>query len=344
MTPPADLATLPLPSGSPFPSRARRALALLGGVGALGLLSGLWLYVDYNFRAWSAGRAPLVSFGDAVGSGVMDWGLWVLFLPFALRTVRRFPLERARIARALAGHAAAAVLISIGQLALFALLSVAVRALLYEQDPAWSRAEIVREALASAFRAKFETGLLLSLFVLAVLHARESWLGLRDRPPRLQLVTDTAPVQAPAPPPAAPAPLCAEPEEDRLVASAGGRVALLRFEEIDRVEAAGNYLRIHCAGRVHLSRGTLAGFLERARGRGFVRVHRSTLVRAACIASLTAVGSGDLELELRDGTHVRASRRYRAALDEVLAALDEVRNAARPAPAASRPGEGNAPG
>ncbi len=115
-----------------------------------------------------------------------------------------------------------------------------------------------------------------------------------------------------------------------VVAAAGGRVAFLRFAEIDWIEAAGNYLRLHAGAAVHLARGTLEALQPRAESHGFVRVHRSHLVRVAAIAALHPAGSGDLELVLRDGTRLRASRRQRAALEGLLAATRPGRGAGRP--------------
>lgn len=126
-----------------------------------------------------------------------------------------------------------------------------------------------------------------------------------------------------------------EGADELLVAAAGGRVAFLRFDEITWIEAAGNYLQVHVGAQVHLARGTLEGLQTRCAAHGFVRVHRSRLVRAGAIRALRPLGTGDLELELTDGTHLRASRRHRAALAAALPT-------ARPAAPAARPATGGA--
>ena len=117
---------------------ARQALGVLGCVGLLGLLSGLWIYATYNASALAAGREPLVSFFDAFGSGVLDWGQWAPFLPLTIRITRRLRFEQHGVARACASYGLAAASLSLGQLALYALASVAVRRMLYEQDPGWT--------------------------------------------------------------------------------------------------------------------------------------------------------------------------------------------------------------
>ena len=331
----ADGLELGLPGGEmrPWNAAYRQTSLVLGGIAGLSLLSALWLYASYNGAALLEGRAPRISFGDALGTGVLHWGLWAPFLLLAVRLARRWPLVggphgRGGIARVVATYGLAAVGLSLAQLTLFALASVALRRLLYEQDPAWTLGEIVLASLWSAFYVKFRTGVLVSLAVLCGVNVVEAWRRLREREqPRVQ-------------PPASPSVANAfkereEPAPGKLVARAGGRVAHLLLVEIDWIEAAGNYLRIHAGGRLHLTRGTLRDFLATHGEHGFVRVHRSTLVRAECIALVSGAGSGDLELELRDGTRLRASRRYRAAIDALSG--DARPGAARPSEAAVRP-------
>ncbi|MCI0675913.1 MAG: ABC transporter permease, partial [Phycisphaerales bacterium] len=65
---------------------------------------------------------------------------------------------------------------------------------------------------------------------------------------------------------------------ERLVVREGGRIFFLRAEEIDWIEAAGNYVRLHAGKRAHLLRETLAGLEEQLDPARFARVHRSAIV------------------------------------------------------------------
>lgn len=304
-----------------LPERLRRAAVLAAATAALGVLSGLWLYGSYN--GWSLHPAhPLVSLGDALGTGLMDWGLWLPAWPLASAVARRWPVRRAGLGRALAAHAVAAPLLSLLQLALFALATVAIRAWRFEQDPALSPGDIVLAALAEAFQWKFRSGVLVALLALVAFQAGAAYRSsgsherrVRTLAQRLRAVVGRVRAARRLPvPEAAPAPA----PDDTLVLEAGGRTAFLRFPEIERVEAAGNYLRVHAGGRVHLGRGTLAGLEARAAEHGFVRVHRSHLVRVAAIRALEPAGGGDLVVHLRDGTELPVSRRQRAALERLL--------------------------
>ncbi len=104
------------------------------------------------------------------------------------------------------------------------------------------------------------------------------------------------------------------PADERIEVRDGGAAVFLAPSDITHVEAAGNYVEFHTAGKTHLVRGTLASWETRLVARGFIRVHRSRLVNRTKIASLKPTPSGDMEITLSDGRTVLGSRRYRAVL------------------------------
>ena len=75
-------------------------------------------------------------------------------------------------------------------------------------------------------------------------------------------------------------------------------------------EAAGDYVALHVGPREHLLRDTLSGLEARLDGRRFVRIHRSTLVQVDRVRDVRLTAAGDARVRLRDGTELRASRRY----------------------------------
>ncbi len=89
-----------------------------------------------------------------------------------------------------------------------------------------------------------------------------------------------------------------------------GRTVWLHPDEVVSAEAAANYVELHTASGLILHRATLAG-IEAQLGRGFVRVHRSRLVRRNAVRELRTLNSGDFELILSDGRVIAGSRRYR---------------------------------
>jgi two-component system LytT family response regulator len=96
----------------------------------------------------------------------------------------------------------------------------------------------------------------------------------------------------------------------------GDRAFFLPVEQVERVSAAGNYVEVHTAGKVHLIRDSLTAFVAQLDPGEFLRVHRSHVVRLGFIAELRPLFHGDYELTLRDGTTLPLSRRYKVLLPE----------------------------
>jgi two-component system, LytTR family, response regulator len=111
-----------------------------------------------------------------------------------------------------------------------------------------------------------------------------------------------------------------EPQKpERLVIKSAGRVFFLRTEQIDWVEAAGNYVRLHLEGESHLFRETMNNMEARLDGRRFVRIHRSRLVNTDRIKELQPWFNGEYVVVLQNGTRLTLSRGYREKLQERLA-------------------------
>ena len=104
---------------------------------------------------------------------------------------------------------------------------------------------------------------------------------------------------------------------ERFVVREGGRLSFVPVESVDWIEAAGNYVRLHAAGKEHLLRRTLAELSERLRGR-FVRVRRTALVNADSIDALEPYGKGSYLVYLKNGTRLLSSRFAGRALRELL--------------------------
>jgi two-component system LytT family response regulator len=105
----------------------------------------------------------------------------------------------------------------------------------------------------------------------------------------------------------------------RLVIRCGGRVVFVKISEIDWVEAAGDYVSLHAAKKSWLMRETITS-IERTLGpKGFARIHRSTIVNLDRIGEMRALDNGEYLVLLRDGTELKLSRNYRAALERLLA-------------------------
>lgn len=103
---------------------------------------------------------------------------------------------------------------------------------------------------------------------------------------------------------------------DRLVIKSGGRVFFLRTEEVDWIEAAGNYVRLHVGPETHLLRETMNSLEGRLDADRFIRVHRSTIVNLERIKELQPWFHGDYVVILQDGTQLPLSRSHRQKLQD----------------------------
>src|SRR5688500_9813060 len=105
---------------------------------------------------------------------------------------------------------------------------------------------------------------------------------------------------------------------DRLVVKSGGRVFFLRTEDIDWIEAAGNYVRLHMGEESHLFRETMNNIEARLDTARFVRVHRSRIVNTDRIKELQPAPTGEYVVLLHTGARLPLSRGYRDKLQEQL--------------------------
>jgi len=105
---------------------------------------------------------------------------------------------------------------------------------------------------------------------------------------------------------------------ERLVVKSAGRIVFLRVEEIDWIEAAGNYLKIHAGAETHLHRETMNTMQQRLGADHFARIHRSTIVNLDRIRELQPAFHGEYVVILRDGTKLTLSRSHRDALAHLL--------------------------
>jgi two-component system, LytTR family, response regulator len=106
---------------------------------------------------------------------------------------------------------------------------------------------------------------------------------------------------------------------ERLVVRDGERLLFVETEQIDWIESAGNYVRIHNAGRAYLMRTTMNRIARRLAGRGmFVRIRRSALINVRAVATMERYGKGTYVVHLRSGAKVISSRYYQPELRKVL--------------------------
>jgi two-component system LytT family response regulator len=98
----------------------------------------------------------------------------------------------------------------------------------------------------------------------------------------------------------------------------GKQVKFVSIDEIDWIEAQGDYAEIHVGARAHLIRESLNTLESRLDTNLFLRIHRSAIVRLNRIASVSSLPNRDCAVTLSNGTSLRVSRTYSDHLRKLL--------------------------
>ena len=130
------------------------------------------------------------------------------------------------------------------------------------------------------------------------------------KPARFQQALQRARDQlANRPPPGANTPLNAltthlQGETPRILVKTPDRILFLKPQEVDHVEAAGNYLILHAGKERHMIRETMAAMEARLTTAGFMRISRSALVNLARIRELQPLAAGEYCVLLQSGARL----------------------------------------
>ncbi|HEY9102304.1 LytTR family DNA-binding domain-containing protein [Chitinimonas sp.] len=221
-------------------------------------------------------------------------------IPAILAFERRFPLQFSNLRRQLPYHLLASVVFSL----VHVLAMVGLRKLIYLSQGAhydfgnWPR-ELTYEYLKDARSYAF---ILLAVgcyrLLLLRLQGEASLLAAPDNGPAVE------PVERP----------------NRFLVKKLGKEFLLPAQEIEWLQAWGNYVNLRVRGHDYPLRSTMTAIEARLDPERFVRVHRSHIVNIHEVAEIEPLESGDARIRLRDGSMVPCSRTYRDALKAGVAA------------------------
>jgi two-component system LytT family response regulator len=91
----------------------------------------------------------------------------------------------------------------------------------------------------------------------------------------------------------------------------GGRTTWVRQEDIEWVDAAGDYMCVHALGETHILRKTMKQLEEELDADFLQRIHRSTIVNVRCVKEMKSHINGEYFLTLESGHTVKLSRSYK---------------------------------
>jgi len=109
--------------------------------------------------------------------------------------------------------------------------------------------------------------------------------------------------------------------EETIVVTTARGATVLHINEIDWIEAAGNYTQLWVGTRSYFLRESLQQLEERVQPHGFIRAHRRALVRLDAVRELRRTREGAVVAMLESGVRVPISRRRSASFTAALRQL-----------------------
>ncbi|HJQ67537.1 MAG TPA: LytTR family DNA-binding domain-containing protein [Blastocatellia bacterium] len=106
--------------------------------------------------------------------------------------------------------------------------------------------------------------------------------------------------------------------QSEFMIKSASRVFFLKADEIDWIEAADYYVKLHVSGHSHMLRETMAELEAKLDPQKFARIHRSTIVNLDRVKQIESRAGGDYAVILHDGTDLKMSRSRREQVNMIL--------------------------
>jgi two-component system LytT family response regulator len=97
----------------------------------------------------------------------------------------------------------------------------------------------------------------------------------------------------------------------RLAIKDGGKTTWVPQEEIEWIDAAGDYMCVHAGGETHIMRKTMKELEQELDGELLQRIHRSTIVNVNQVKEMQSHINGEYFLTLKGGHTIKLSRTYK---------------------------------
>ncbi|HEX8482020.1 MAG TPA: LytTR family DNA-binding domain-containing protein [Allosphingosinicella sp.] len=275
-----------VPDGSGF----QAGTALIGLVAVATLMTALTTAEGVLYRASRGDEIALVTLA---GGRLADWYTCAVLIPPLYWVTCRWPIEQPGWRLPVAVHLAASACASVLKYVLYVPLRTVI-------DPGYDAG--VLDAISADFLGK----LMFFWAAIGILHAIFFYRrGQSQARQAIGLTAQSAHAHR-------------GDGGDRLLAIGKKGFPLVAVEEIDWIEAQGNYALIHAGDRRHLIRETMTALGERLDPVAFVRVHRSAIVAVAAIREVEPAPKGRYRLSLRNGATLSTGRSFRNRVRDLL--------------------------
>jgi two-component system, LytTR family, response regulator len=109
----------------------------------------------------------------------------------------------------------------------------------------------------------------------------------------------------------------------RLIVREVGQIVVVPTRDLDWIEGADYYAKLHVGAKVHMLRETLASLEQRLDRRRFRRIHKSAIVNLARVRVVEVGVRGEGVAVLTGGARLKVSRAFREALERGLEGLHD---------------------
>jgi two-component system, LytTR family, response regulator len=97
----------------------------------------------------------------------------------------------------------------------------------------------------------------------------------------------------------------------KMLVKSNGRLIIVHTDDIDWIEAWGDYIRLHGKGKTHMVHQKVGDMEVKLDPKQFLRIGRSAIVNIDRIKELESLNHGDYILTLSDNTQLNLTRNYR---------------------------------
>lgn len=109
----------------------------------------------------------------------------------------------------------------------------------------------------------------------------------------------------------------------RLIVREVGQIIVVPTRDVDWIEGADYYAKLHVGGKVHMLRETLGSLAQRLDARRFLRIHKSAIVNLTRVRAVESHVRGEGIAVLVDGTRLKVTRARRDELERKLEELHD---------------------
>jgi DNA-binding LytR/AlgR family response regulator len=102
-----------------------------------------------------------------------------------------------------------------------------------------------------------------------------------------------------------------QPYLAKMLVKSNGRLIVVQSDNIDWIEAWGDYVRLHCIGKSYIVHQKIGDIQTKLNPQRYIRINRSAILNVDRIKEMEPINHGDYLITLQDNTRLNLSRNYR---------------------------------